>query len=55
MLLRLTDNHGVALLEDFVYRDQGLERLDLIGEDRLPVKNEGVSVISRSTGPFRAH
>lgn len=36
VLLRLADDHGVAFLKDLVYRDQGLERLDLIGEDRLP-------------------
>lgn len=36
VLLRLADNHGVAFLKDLVYRDQGLERLDLVGEDRLP-------------------
>lgn len=48
MLLRLTDNHGVALLENLVYCDQGLERLDLVGEDGLPMKNEAVSAISRT-------
>lgn len=36
VLLRLADDHGVTFLKDLVYRDQGLERLDLIGEDRLP-------------------
>jgi hypothetical protein len=39
VLLRLAYNHGVALLKNLVYRDQGLERLDLVGEDRLPAKN----------------
>jgi hypothetical protein len=47
MLLRLANNHGVALLKNLVYRDQGLERLDLVGEDGLPVKNEAVSAIMR--------
>ena len=54
MLLRLANNHGVALLKDLVYRDQGLERLDLVGEDGLPVKNEAVSAIMRTTAPFHA-
>ena len=30
-----------------MYRDQGLERLDLVGEDGLPTKNEDMSAISR--------
>jgi hypothetical protein len=51
MLLRLADNHGVALLKNLVYRDQGLECLDLISEDGLPMKNEAVSAIS-ITAPF---
>lgn len=49
MLLRLADNHWVALLKNLVYRDQGLERLDLVGEDGLPVKNEGALAISKTT------
>lgn len=54
MLLRLADNHGVALLKDLVYRDQGLERLDLVGEDGLPVKNEAVLAVSKTTAFFHA-
>lgn len=54
MLLRLTDDHGVALLKNLVYRDQGLERLDLVGEDGLPVKNEAMLAISRTTAFFHA-
>lgn len=36
MLLRLAHDDGVALLKNLVDRDERLERLDLIGEDRLP-------------------
>lgn len=54
MLLRLADNHWVAFLKNLVYRDQGLERLDLVGEDGLPVKNEAMLAISRTTAFFHA-
>jgi hypothetical protein len=35
MLLRLTHNDGVALLQNLVDRDERLECLNLVGEDRL--------------------
>lgn len=54
MLLRLTDNRGVTLLENLVYRDQSLECLDLVGEDGLPVNNETASAISKTTACFHA-
>lgn len=49
VLLCLTDNHGVAFLEDLVYRDQSLECLNLVGEDRLPEKDENMSATFRRT------
>lgn len=54
MLLCLADNHGVALLENLVYRDQGLERLDLVGKDGLPVNKEDMSANSEVTTRFYA-
>lgn len=34
--LGLFEDVGVALLEDFVHGNEGLERLDFVGEDWLP-------------------
>lgn len=43
VLLRLADNDRMALLQDLVYRDKRLERLDLIGKDRLATDPDTVS------------
>jgi hypothetical protein len=43
MLLRLAHDDGVALLKNLVDRDEGLERLDLVGEDRLPTTRKHTS------------
>ena len=43
MLLCLAHDNGVALLENFVDRDERLERLDLVGEDRLPARRKHTS------------
>lgn len=43
MLLCLADNYGVPFLKNLMYRDQGLERLDLVGEDGLPKNDDNVS------------
>lgn len=37
MLLCLPDHDRVSFLQNLVYRDEGLERLDFVGEDRLSV------------------
>ena len=49
VLLCLADNHGVAFLKNLVYRDQGLECLDLVGEDRLPGEDGNMSVTFGTT------
>ena len=36
MLLRLAHNNGVAFLQNLVNGNKGLERLDLVGKNRLP-------------------
>lgn len=43
VLLRFAHDNGVALLENFVDRDERLERLDLVGEDRLPATRKHTS------------
>ena len=35
VLLRLPNYDGMSLLQNLMYRDQGFERLYLIGKDRL--------------------
>jgi hypothetical protein len=52
MLLRLAHHDGVAFLENLVDRDEGLERLDLVGEDRLPTMRKHRSVPDIPVCPF---
>lgn len=37
MLLSLPDHDRVSFLQDLVYRDEGFERLDFVGKDRLSI------------------
>ena len=46
VLLRFPHNGVVTFLENLVDRDQGLERLDLVGENGLPVTSERESAIA---------
>jgi hypothetical protein len=52
MLLRLAHYNGVAFLENLVDRDEGLERLDLVGENRLPTMRKHRSVPDIPVCPF---
>jgi hypothetical protein len=52
MLLRLAHHDGVAFLENLVDRDEGLERLDLVGENRLPTMRKHRSVPDIPVCPF---
>lgn len=53
MLLRLADNNGMTLLQNLVYRNESLERLDLVGKDRLSVGGD-VSP-GQTTSPNHGH
>lgn len=43
MLLRFAHNNGMTFLENLVDRDERLERLDLVGKDRLPAAKQDTS------------
>lgn len=45
VLLRLAHDDRVTLLENLVYRDEGLECLDLVGENGLPAIGDSWSAI----------
>lgn len=51
MLLRFTHNNGMTFLKNLVDRDERLERLDLVGKNRLPAMEGYTSAPVSSTSP----
>lgn len=43
MLLRFSHDNRVTFLQNFVYRNQGLERLNFVGKHRLTTRNRSAT------------